>query len=70
MELAPTLGLTFEGDKKSLLNLFSVIEEDQHHEEGASAPNTKGKKELKNLECSINFEARSCGSSRVKGRVV
>jgi hypothetical protein len=38
MELAPTLGLTFEGDKKSLLNLFSVIEEDQHHEEGASAP--------------------------------
>ena len=67
MELAPTLGLTFEGDEKSLLNLFS---EDQHHEEGASASNTKGKRELKKLECSINFEARSCGSSRVKGRVV
>jgi hypothetical protein len=37
---------------------------------GLLPPNTKGKKELKNLECSINFEARSCGSSRVKGRVV
>jgi hypothetical protein len=70
MELAPTLGLTFDGDEKSLLNLFLVIEEDQLCIEGASASNTKGKRELKNLECSIKFEARGCGSSRAEGRVV
>jgi hypothetical protein len=35
-----------------------------------SASNTKGKRELKNLECSINFEARGCGPSKAKGRVV
>jgi hypothetical protein len=62
--------LTFEGNKKSLLNHFSVIEEDRYCEEGVSASNTKGKRKLKNLECSINFEARGCGSSRVKHRVV
>ena len=30
MECAPTLGLTFRGDEKGLLNLFAVIEEDQY----------------------------------------
>jgi hypothetical protein len=55
-------------DEKSLLNLFSAIEEDQYHEEGVSISNSKGKRELKNLECSINFEVRGCGSSRVKGK--
>ena len=58
MECAPTLGLTFGGDEKRLLNLFSVIEEDPYHEGGVSVSNTKGKRELKILECSINFEAR------------
>jgi hypothetical protein len=29
-ELAPTLGLTYGGDEKSLLNLFSVIEKDRY----------------------------------------
>ena len=33
-------------------------------------PKVKGKREFKNLECSINFEARGQGSSRVNGRVV
>jgi hypothetical protein len=70
MELAPTLGLTFEGDEKHLLNLFLVIEEDRYCEERAFVSNTKGKRELKNLECSINFEAKGCGYSRVKGTVV
>jgi hypothetical protein len=38
-------------------------------EEGAQdvyAPKVKGKRELKNLECSVNFEARGGGSSRVR----
>ena len=42
MESAPTLGLTFGGDKQSLLNLFSIIEEDQYREEGVSVSNTFG----------------------------
>jgi hypothetical protein len=50
MEFAPTLGLTVGGD------------EDQYHEEGVSLSNTKRKRELKTLECSINFEPRGCGS--------
>ena len=70
MELTPNLGLTFGGDEKRLSNLFSVIEEDQFREEEVSVSNSKEKRELKNLECSINFEARDCGISRVKGRVV
>jgi hypothetical protein len=70
MECTPTLGLTFGGDDKRLLNLFSVMEADRYREEGVFVSNTKGKRELKNLECSINFEARGSSFSRVKGRVV
>jgi hypothetical protein len=70
MEHASNLGLTFGGDEKRLSDLFLVIEEDRFREEDVSFSNTKGKREIKNLECSINFEARGCGTSRVKGRVV
>jgi hypothetical protein len=69
MELATTLGLTIGDDEKKLLSLFWVIEVDRDRDPGVSISNTKGKKEIKNLECSINFETRGCGSSRVKGRV-
>ena len=70
MECAPTLGLTFGGDEKRLLNLFSVIEQDRYRVERVFVSNSKGKRELKNLKCSINFETNRRGSSRVKGRVV
>ena len=40
-----------EGDEKSLLNLFSKIEEKRK-----PTFKVKGKRELKNLECSINYE--------------
>lgn len=30
----------------------------------------KGKREVKNLECSINFDTRGVGSSRVRGQEV
>jgi hypothetical protein len=55
MDLTPTLGLSFGGDEKRLLNLFSNIEENWDRVEGVSVSNSKGKRELKNLECSINF---------------
>ena len=70
MECTPTFGLTFGGNEQRLLNLFLVIEEDQYCEERVSVSNTKGKRELKNLEFSINFEAIGSSSSRVKRRVV
>ncbi|XP_059431002.1 uncharacterized protein LOC132164496 [Corylus avellana] len=42
------------GDEKSLLNLFSNIEEERE----PSTSKAKGKREIKNLECSINYEVR------------
>jgi hypothetical protein len=41
------------GDEKSLLDLFSKIKEERK-----PTSKVKGKRELKNLECSINYEAR------------
>jgi hypothetical protein len=48
------------------LDLFSVIEEEWEPIIGVSAPKVKGKRELKNLECSINFEARGRRTSPAK----
>jgi hypothetical protein len=42
-----------EGDGKSLLNIFSKIEEERK-----PTSKVKGKRERKNLECSLNYEAR------------
>jgi hypothetical protein len=36
-------------------SLFSVIEADRDCNPGVSVSKTKGKRKLKNLECSINF---------------
>ena len=55
MNFAPVVGLSWGGDNKRLSNLFSVIEEEKWE---LAAPKVKGKRELKNLECSWNFEAR------------
>jgi hypothetical protein len=63
------LGLTVGDDEKKLLSLFSVIDAGRDLDPRVSVSNNKGKRELKNLECSINFETRGCGSSRVKGRM-
>ena len=54
MKFASTMGLSCGegGDEKSLLNLFSKIEEWKSYN-----TKVKGKSELKNLECSINYEA-------------
>ena len=64
----PILGLSFGGDEKRLMDLFFAIEEGQCLEDEASTSKLKGKKELKNLECSINFDAKDSGSSQSIGR--
>ena len=43
MDLAPTLGLSFGGDEKRLLNLFSDIEENWDCEEGSRFQILKGR---------------------------
>jgi hypothetical protein len=49
--------------KKGFLDFLTLVDEGQC---SASASKQKGKRELKNLECSINFVTRSVGSSQVK----
>lgn len=48
----------------------ALADEGQSQEVFVSDSKQKGKKELKNLECSINFDTRGVGSSRVKGKRV
>jgi hypothetical protein len=69
-ELALTLGISFGGNEKSFLNLLTILEEEQHREVVGSASTPKGRRELKNLECSINFDARGIGSSRGKDKAI
>ena len=56
VKFASSMGLSCgEGDdEKILLNIFSNIEEERK----PYTSKVKGKRELKNLECSINYEAR------------
>jgi hypothetical protein len=51
MKLAPLLGFSVGGDEKKCLDLFSTI--DKEHKKEAAACKVKGKRELKNLECSM-----------------
>ena len=66
VKFAPNVGLSWEGDEKSLLDLLSVIEEEREPIIGVSTPMVKGKREFKNLECSIKFEARGWKTSLAK----
>ena len=49
---------------------FLSLKKEREPKNDVPAPKVKGKRELKNLECSINFEAKGRGSNRVNGRVV
>jgi len=45
-----TMGVSFKGTEKGFLDFLTLVDE------------KKGKREVKNLECSINFDARGVGS--------
>jgi hypothetical protein len=67
------LGISYGGDEKGFLDLLCDIEEGHKREgmfadEGGSVVKSKGWRERKNLECSLNFDVGSIGSSRVKNR--
>jgi hypothetical protein len=57
------VGLSWGGDDKRMLNLLSGIEKEKWE---LAAPKVKGKRELKNLDCSLNFEASSRRSSQAE----
>ena len=50
------------------MDLFFVIEDGWFLEDGVFASKPKCKRKLKNLKCSLNFDARGSGSSWRKGR--
>jgi hypothetical protein len=70
MGAAPIMGLSFGGDQKRLmLFFFWLLKRVGFLKMGFLLLNLrKGKRELKILECSFNFKARSRGSSRRKGK--
>jgi hypothetical protein len=61
------MGFSFKGTKKGFLDFLTLIDEGQH---SAFAPKKKRKRKVNNLECSINFDARVVGSSRVRASLV
>jgi len=69
-----TMGVSFLGsDEKGFLDLLSWTEDQLYDSNSPSQKEKKikrrkGKREVKNLECSINFDARGVGSSRVRGK--
>jgi hypothetical protein len=63
-----TMGVSYRGNEKGFLDFFALIDEGQHQKVSVSTSKPKGYKEIKNLECSINFDARGVGSSQEKGK--
>jgi hypothetical protein len=73
LAIAPFLGVSCGGDEQGFLDLMCDIEEGHKREgmfadDGGSVVKSKGWRERKNLECSLNFDVGSIGSSRVKNR--
>jgi len=69
-----TLGVSFLGsDEKGFLDFLTWTEDQRYDSDSPpkkekKIKRKKGKREVKNLECSINFDARGVGSSRVRGK--
>jgi hypothetical protein len=61
-------GISYGGDEKCFLDLLTLIDEGQRQDDHISAPKPKWSRQVKNLECSINFDATSVCSSRSKGK--
>jgi hypothetical protein len=65
------MGISFEGNTMRFLNPLAQVDQGMRHEVPnpiPPSPKLIGSRELKNLECSINFDARSHGSSQGKSK--
>jgi hypothetical protein len=58
-----TLGVSHEGNVKDFLDFMALIDEEHRREAPVSTSKFKGSREVKNLKCSINYDASGCGSS-------
>jgi hypothetical protein len=63
-----TLGVSHKGTVKGFLDFMTLIDEEHRLEAPISSYKFKGSREVKNLECSINYDARGFGSSRGKAK--
>jgi hypothetical protein len=64
-----SVGISYDGDAKRFLDFMAQVDERQCQEVLVSTPKRKGRRELKNLESSINFDSRSVGSSQDRGKM-
>jgi hypothetical protein len=60
-----TMGVSFVGF--DFLDFLTLIAKDKRYDSDF-LPKKKKKKRVKNLECLINFDVRSMGSSKIKGK--
>jgi hypothetical protein len=63
------VGISCAGHVEQTVALLTALEEDHRQEELGSLSSFRGSRELKNLEFSINYEAKGTSSSHGKGRV-
>jgi len=66
--LATTNTFSHEGNVKGFLDFMTLIDAEHRLEAPVSSCKFKGGCEVKNLECSINYDARGFGSSRGKAK--
>jgi len=67
-EIYPIVGISYVGHKQQLLALLTFLEEERRNEEVGAllSGGAKGKREVKNLESSVNYDAR--GSCSIRGK--
>lgn len=63
-----TLGVSHEGNEKAFLDFMALIDAEHCLEATVSTPKFKECREVKNLECTINYDVGGFGSSRGKAR--
>jgi hypothetical protein len=63
-----TLGVSHEGNVNGFLDFMTLIDGGHCLEAPDSSYKFKGSREVKNLECSINYDARGFGSSQGKAK--
>jgi hypothetical protein len=64
------VGISFEGNVKGFLDVMAQVVEGQYLEVPVSTSKVKGNRELLNLECDINYDAKSLGFTWGKSKKV
>lgn len=67
-EIYPIIGMTYVGHKLQLLAFLSCIEEENKEERRMGIGRSKGKREIKNLESSVNYDGKGSGLESGKRR--